>query len=440
MNMLNRQKFKFFLPYFLLALAIIVTFRITGHMELFANGFRWFWGVISPFFAGFILAYIINIPISGIQKLLARADSNPIIGGIQNLLTRTDSKLINRMRKPLASINASLMKASKNTFLIAAGKFMVRRQRMLSVIIVALSIVGIIALALIFIIPAIQTSIDFLEYNIPVYIEAITRVINDFNDMELFGMEPIDIDWLLATIGDIFVSLTWEQITQPLNFILGVGTAVFNGAIAFISSIYILIEKDRFKAYLRKLIRIFMRDDVEIGILQVFGGLSNNVRTYIKTQTIDGIILGTMATIFLWAIGSPFALILGIMLGIVNYIPYFGSIFGTIVAVIVVTITQGIGMGAISLASLLVIQQIDANIIQPRLMSDSFSLSPLLVIISITFGGAIAGIIGMFVAIPVVAVLKDIFDAVVEYYEVKKFGVLMDAAEIKEGEGNNAAD
>ena len=372
----NSQTFRFFLPYFLLALSIIVAFRITGEMEFFAGIFARIWGIISPFFAGFMLAYIVNIPISGIQKLLVKT----------------------------------------------GNAFVIRKQRMLSVISVVLIIAGIIALALNFIIPAISNSIDFLEENIPVYTEAIRRAIYDFNEMQLFGLPPIDAELIFTLGGEIFAELTWEQISQPLNVLMGVGTAVFNGAIAFISSIYILIEKDKFKGYLSKLIKIFSSENVQIAIFEIFGGLNNNVRTYIRTQTIDGIILGTMATIALWIMGSPFALILGIMLGIVNYIPYFGSIFGTIVAVLVVTITQGIGMGAIAAASLLVIQQIDANVIQPRLMSGSFSLSPLLVIISITFGGAVAGILGMFVAIPIIAVLKDIFDAIVEYYERKKFG------------------
>ncbi|MCL2839366.1 MAG: AI-2E family transporter [Defluviitaleaceae bacterium] len=128
-----------------------------------------------------------------------------------------------------------------------------------------------------------------------------------------------------------------------------------------------------------------------------------------------------MATIVLLILGSPHAIVLGIMLGIVNYVPYFGSLFGTIVVVIVVALTQGFTMGAISAGLLIVVQQIDANIVQPKLMSGSFSLSPLLVIISITIGGAIGGILGMLVAIPIVAVLKDIWDEILAHFERKAY-------------------
>jgi len=112
----------------------------------------------------------------------------------------------------------------------------------------------------------------------------------------------------------------------------------------------------------------------------------------------------------------------GNLLGILNYIPYFGSIIGCVIAIIIVAFTQSIGIAAIAAVLLLVTQQIDGNIIQPRLMSGSFSLSPLLVIVSITIGGALAGMLGMIVAIPVVAVLKDILESVIEYYERKKAG------------------
>jgi predicted PurR-regulated permease PerM len=117
---------------------------------------------------------------------------------------------------------------------------------------------------------------------------------------------------------------------------------------------------------------------------------------------------------------SPFALVLGVMLGIVNYIPYFGSIFGTMLAVLIVTFTQGIQMGLIALAVLLVTQQIDANIIQPKLMGESFKLSPLLVIVSITVGGNLFGIFGMIIAIPIVKVLADAVEEILKNHEKRK--------------------
>ena len=420
------QKFKTLLPYFLLALAIIAAYRISGEMNFFLDILRRGWGIISPFFAGFILAYIVNIPIGGIQKLLVLT-GNKILSDKQRPPKRQ------KKQKPRGVIRNFFQKRPKllnflkgfvsicQKVLRVFAKFILKRQKMLSVISVAVITVGIITLALNFIIPAIVDSIAFFIANIPVYWDGIVRAVEEFNNMELFGWH-INAELIFTILGEMFADFDMGVLAQPLAALAGVGVAVFNGLIAFISSIYILVEKDKFKVYLRRLLRVFTSEGAQNAIIQNFSRLNHNIRQYVRTQTIDGLILGTMATIALALMGSPYALILGIMLGIVNYIPYFGSIFGTIVAVLVVTLTQGLTMGAISAVSLLVIQQIDANIVQPRLMSGSFSLSPLLVIISITFGGAMAGIFGMIIAIPIVAVLKDIFDGIVNYCERKKFG------------------
>ena len=370
---MNRRRFKEMLPYFLLGAALILAYRMSGELGFLLDFVRWTWGVLSPFFYGFILAFIVNIPIGGIQKLYGR---------------------------------------SKN-------KFILRKQRLLSILTVGVITLGITAAALSFIIPAIVNSVTLFVNNFDDYWHSVVQFLENFNELELFGLH-IDEEFIRGLLGGIFANFSLDNLAQPLNVIIGAGMAVFNGVIAFIASIYILFEKEKFKRYLNKLMGIFLSNEAHEGVKAVAGNLNRNFRQYIHTQTIDGLILGTMATIVLFLVGSPFALLLGIMLGIVNYIPYFGSIFGTIVAVIVVAFTQDMTMALIAAAALFLVQQIDANIVQPKLMSGSFSLSPLLVIISITVGGAIAGIFGMIVAIPVLAVLKDIFDGIIDYYEDKK--------------------
>jgi len=372
---IRSKKFKVLLPYFLLALAIIAAHRIIGELGFFLDAIGRALDIISPFFYGFLLAYIVNMPCSSIQRLFAKARFN----------------------------------------------FIRKRQRAFSIIIVFIILVMLTVLVINLVVPAIAASILFFIENIPVYWESLWRHVHYFNNRELFGMR-FSIDGILNFVRNFLSDFRIENFLRPIDAILGAGATVFSGFIAFIASIYILIEKDKFKAFIRRLLKVIAAPEVYTVVLDHFGRLNQNFRQYIRTQTIDGIILGTLATILLFILGSPYALVLGIMLGIVNYIPYFGSIFGTLVAVIVVAFTQGITMGLISAAALFTVQQIDANVIQPKLMSGSFALSPLLVIISITIGGALAGIFGMIAAIPIVAVLKDILDSVLEYYERKKFG------------------
>jgi len=373
------EKLKSLLPYFLLALAIIVTYRAVSELEFFTGVIRRIWGIITPFFYGFLLAYVANIPCNSIQKLLMKSGNG----------------------------------------------FIRRRNRALSVVIVLILFALVFALALNFIIPAVVNSVELFWLSIPLIQANIMAAIEHINSLDLPGVN-INMDTVMATLGEMFQGFSleslFENLTATMNALMGVGGALFTGLLAFISSIYILVEKDKFKAFAHRVLRAFASHDVYSAVVEYMDKLNQNCRQYIRTQTIDGLILGTLATILLFILGSPFFLVLGVMLGIVNYVPYFGSIVGTLVAVLVVAFTQGITAGVIATITLFVVQQIDANIIQPKLMSGSFSLSPLLVIISITVGGAWAGILGMLVAIPIVAVLKDMFEKIIEYYERKRFG------------------
>ena len=368
------EKLKTLVPYFLVGLALIIAFRVSGSLYVIGDFVGSVWAILSPFFYGFLIAYIINIPVGFFQKLYGR---------------------------------------SKNAFVL-------KKQRGLALLTTFLVVLGLFALALSFIIPAIIDSIALFAYNFDDYVAGVMVAIDNINAMGLFDGDILDIasDAVMGWLGEI----TFETIAQPINAIIGVGTTVFGMFISLIASIYILIDKDRIKSLANKLLRVFTPHDFWQGAMVAGKRLNGYFRQYIRTQTIDGLILGTVATIALWFIGSPFFLVLGIMLGIVNYIPIFGSLVGTIIAVIVVIFTQDFTTGLIAAAVLFVIQQIDANIIQPRLMGDSFSFSPLLVIISITVGSALAGILGMIMAIPMAAILKDVFDEIVDYYDRKKSG------------------
>jgi len=311
---------------------------------------------------------------------------------------------------PCGSIQRLLVKTKIN--------FLVKRRRIVSLIIVMLILLFLIFLALNLVIPPVRNSIIFLSEVAPGYLELL---INWINELGFFEVEATSED-IFAVVGAFFGDMTFETLIAPLEVIVNFANALFRAAIAFIASIYIMIEKERSKLYINKLLRIFTTVKFREMIFEIFGGLNTNLRRYIHTQTIGGVILGAMSSFALLIMRSPHALVLGILIWIANYIPYFGSIVAVIISVLVVTITQGWTMGLISLGVLLIIQQIEVNIIQPKLMSDAFSMSPLLVIISISIGGAIGGILGMMVIIPIVAVLKDILDHVVSYHEQRKFG------------------
>ena len=375
-NPFKSNKFKDLFPFFLLAIAVIAAYIIINEIGQLLNLIGRIWGIITPFFYGFILAYILNIPYSGILKLLGKIKL----------------KFIAKIKKPL------------------------------SITITYLLLAGIVFAILYMVIPYIYDTVSLFIANLPAYYEGALAFIEDINEMDLFGLH-ISIEAILERLQETVQNFSVDDLFSSLNALLAVPSALFTGFLAFISSIYIIVEKDKFKAYICRILRLFAPARASEPIIQYTRKLNGYFKQYIRVQTIDGVILGSIATITLVILGSPFAVILGLMLGIVNYIPYFGSIVGSLFTVIVIAFTQGLTRAALAAALLLVIQQIDGNVIQPKLMGSSFKFSPLLVIISVTVGGAFAGILGMIAAIPIAAMLKDLLENVISSYEKKKFGL-----------------
>jgi len=378
----NSPKFRMFLAYFLFAISVIVAFKAIDRIDLFIGFVRQIWGIVTPFFYGFLLAYIINIPCSAVQNLLGKI------------------KL----------------------------KFVSKRKKGLSFIIVFILTALIIFSILNVVIPYIYESVSYFIENFPTYYARTLEFIEYVNSLNFIEIDA-SIEGIVAFIQDQLKNFNAQSESLSANTLLGissaifgVSSAIFSGVLTLISSIYFLFEKDRIVSFVHRMLKAFASPEVYENIVKYPRSLNRNFKQYINTQTIDGLILGTIATIELFILRSPYALILGIMLGIINYVPYFGSIFGSIVAVLVVAFTQGMLMASITAVVLLITQQIDGNIIQPKLMGSSFKLSPILVIISITVGGAFAGIWGMIAAIPILAVLKDVFLNIIIHYENKKNG------------------
>jgi len=365
-------------PYFILALMVIVVFRVTAEFRFFTDTVGRFWSIISPFLTGAVIAYILNLPCSAIQRL------------------------IKRTKQP----------------------FVMRYSRGISVLLLAIITVFIITLILNILIPAVTNSSRQFMAEMGNYEATIRSWINSLNEMDL----PEAITYHINEDAIIAAILGWVATIDAGGIMDGIvagfgglALALFHTFLAIVSSIYLLVEKDRLKAFAVKLISAVTTKTTNATILKYSRKLDHNFHQYIYTQTIDGLILGTIMTITLYLFGSDYFLVLGLILGILNYIPYFGSIVGTALAVLVVAFTQGLWPTAVIAAIVMfAIQQFDGNFIQPKLMGGTFSLSPLLVIISVTVGMHYGGVLGMLVAIPIVAVLKDILDSYIAYREELK--------------------
>ena len=142
---------------------------------------------------------------------------------------------------------------------------------------------------------------------------------------------------------------------------------------------------------------------------------------FISGQLIDGIIVGILVTIGMSVIGVKYAVLLGFLIGLFNIIPYFGAIIAVGISILITIITGGLSQAIIMAIVVIVLQQIDSNIINPKIIGDSLEISPLIVIFAVTIGGAYFGVLGMFLAVPVAAVLKIVINDWVNYKNENKY-------------------
>lgn len=355
---------------FIFALLLMVTFRIVNNFDAILETIGNFFSIISPFIIAIVIAYFLNVPCTKIADLIR--------------------------------------KFSKNTFLA-------RRSRGISVLIIYISLIFIISTALSYVVPIIVVNITELINLIPMFYQSAIAFIGelqlDFIDTDQI-MSNFNLDAILAGIGSNVASIG--------QYAAVVTSGIINTFLSVIISIYVLLYKDTLMELAGRIVRLVIRKESSFNSVKSYLHTSNEIfYKFIYTQFLDACILGTLATIMLTLLGVQYALTLGILLGVCNMIPYFGSIFASVLTTIITIFTGGPAMGAITGMSLMVLQQIDGNIIGPRLMGNSLRLNPIWIILSITVGGAYFGVVGMFVSVPIAAMLKLVLNNFMEAYERK---------------------
>ena len=376
-RIMDSYQLKTWLSFLLLAVVIIVVFHIVSEAAAIFEWLRFLINVIAPFVWGFMIAYALNIPREGLEKLLLRLEYS----------------------------------------------FVTRRVRGLSVLLTYLGFILLVSVLSALVFPQIFESFAGFANFLP---ELFYMVQNFLIDLEQNDAIPPFFELSAVVEGfnaeEILNIFNPENVVMAFNTLLSFAGSVFRAAIALISSVYFLLEGERIKAFTARILKAVLSHRFYFVITKYGRDINVYFKRYIFCQVLDAIILGTIMTFALSIMGVDFAFALGPMLGFANLIPYFGSIVGTIAAIIVILVTDGPQMGFIAAIVMLVIQQIDANYIFPRLLGGSMKIPPLLVIIGITIGGAYYGILGMIMAIPIATVARNIIDDILRNIELRKAG------------------
>lgn len=326
--------------------------NFTGIGQWVANLF----GILAPFLVAVIISYVLYVPCKKIESILNKRN--------------------------------------------------VKHSRGLSITIVYVLLGLSIFLIFKFIIPAVVDSIIDLVSNAQNYYNAITT-----NEIEA-TWAPFVKDNILKPVVDYIQKidfqsmLTFDRLQEYIVSAVGVIKGLLNVFIAFICSVYILAEHENITSFIKRLAHSIMSEKGYFKFDKYFTEGNQIFFRFISSQVIDGLVVAIMMSIALSILKVKYAILLGFLIGIFNLIPYFGAIAGVAITAIITILTGGWKQAIIMLIVIIILQQIDANIINPRITGSKLNISPLLVIFSVTLIGAYFGVIGMFIAVPVVSLIK----------------------------------
>lgn len=294
-------------------------------------------------------------------------------------------------------------------------KWVAKKARILSIITVYIIAIFIIVLALNFVIPNILKSITDFVNNFGNYYNSTMQTIEALPEDSVWKNEIIMN--LAQNISEIDLKqyLNVENIIQYAKGAINAVTGIFNIFVAFIVSVYLLAERKQILDFFKKLAAAIFPKDTYIIASRYFNKSNEVFFRFIASQVLDAVIVGILTSIAMSVIGVKYAVLLGFMIGLFNLIPYFGAIIAVAVAIIITLFTGGIGQALLMAVIVIILQQIDANIINPKIIGNSLSISPLLVIFAVTVGGAYFGVLGMFLAVPVCTVIKLLIEEYIEY-------------------------
>ena len=216
---------------------------------------------------------------------------------------------------------------------------------------------------------------------------------------------------LTQQIQDLINSvMTWLSnhfsATSAINKITSFSGNIFNFVIGTIISIYLLMDKEFFLRLWRKTLHLLLPQKANAILTETLFDINTVVSAFIRGALLDSMFVAILSSIGLSIVGLDFAVFIGCFAGIANIIPYFGPVLGMIPAFIVGTFTQGLTTGIISVVTLLFIQQIDANLIYPRVVGSSTGLHPLFVLLAVSVAGYYGGVLGMILAVPVAGIIQ----------------------------------
>lgn len=316
----------------------------------------------APFILGAAIAFVLNVPMRRIEASLSR-------------VFKKDSRLL----RPVSMV--------------------------LSILLVA----GVLFLVMFVVAPQLVRTLLGLQNSIPVFFGEVRRWLEQLfaeNPQILTNMEQIRIDW--QELFNDALKFLKNGAGSMLDTTFSAAVSIVNGMssflIGFIFSIYILLQKENLARQMKKLLAAFLPEKTVAGIVRIAALASRTFSNFFTGQCVEAVILGSMFFVVLVVLRLPYALLIGVLIAFTALIPVFGAFIGWAVGAFLMLIISPMDALLFSVV-FFTLQQIEGNMIYPHVVGNSVGLPSIWVLVAVTLGGSMMGVVGMLIFIPLCSVL-----------------------------------
>lgn len=372
---------------FLVIAASICLVYLIFRSENISVKLKSFYSILTPVVYGIIIAYLLT----------------PIVNYIEG-----------RILIPLITRNGTALTLKKKKYMRVVSV-------VLSIMLVCLFFYAFISV----IVPEVMQSIINISEQFPYYIANITAFINkileDNPELNRLFLQFVDTysDELNDYLNNTIIPQTQTLLKHISLSLINLLVTLWNFIIGAIISVYVLFNKELFAGQAKKIIYAFMSTSRANTFIQDVRFSSETFIGFLSGKIVDSTIIGILCFIGVWKLNMPYALLISVIVGVTNVIPFFGPYLGAVPSALLILMVDPLKC-LYFVIFIFILQQLDGNVIGPKILGQSTGLSGFWVIFAITLFGGLWGIVGMIVGVPLWAVIYTLFKRNVGYRLKKK--------------------
>ncbi|MBQ6053138.1 MAG: AI-2E family transporter [Clostridia bacterium] len=415
---MDKKLFKnilFIIAYSVLLVAVII------NIEWIIGAAGWFLGLLSPIFIGFSVAFVLNRPYMFFFRLYT---------------TPLKKKSGKKNKKP----EKERSDKSKRRIL--------NLKKALALLTVYILFLAVIALLLWLVIPEFSGSVTQIASNFDEYGKNLNKILTDVEEWlpfdfslstptteeteteNLLAVESVPLsDFLSQKTSEFFESLPETisgLIPNLFDFTKSVASSIINGLLGFVMSVYMLASKESLITQLKKIFNAFVPKKFADRTYEVLGISNEMFSNFLLGRLLEASIVGLLCFIGMTIFGFQYTLLISVVVGVTNIIPFFGPFIGAIPSIFLLLVVDP--MQAVWFTVfIIVLQQIDGNLIGPKIVGDSMGMPAWWVMVAILIGGGLMGIPGMLIGVPMFAVIYKLLSKTVAIRLQKKNLALKEA-------------